>query len=144
MRNGATAVWDGKELLVVGGAGSPGHGTPAPLARTGFAYDPAANRWRRLAAMPAGRIGASAAWTGSRLLLWGGRTSTDGSLESPPRGLAYDPAANRWTALPQAPLRARTGQTSAWTGRTFLVWGGGTGRPPYAGFRDGAALTPSR
>jgi N-acetylneuraminic acid mutarotase len=141
-RNGANAVWDGRELLVVGGAGTPGHGTPAPLRRTGFAYDPAANRWRRLAPMPTGRIGASAAWTGSQLLLWGGQSSVDGSLESPPRGFAYDPRTNRWTALPQAGLRARVGQTAAWTGRAFVVWGGSRGRPPYGGFRDGAAFTP--
>jgi N-acetylneuraminic acid mutarotase len=141
-RGGASAVWDGRELLVVGGAGDPRGGKPAPFARAGFAYDPVSNRWRRLAPMPSGRVGASVVWAGTRLLVWGGQTAPDARPESPPRGLAYDPRTNRWSALPRAPLSGRIGQTAVWAGHALLVWGGGTGRPPYAGFRDGAAFTP--
>src|SRR5436853_129407 len=67
-RGGASVVWDGREILVVGGAAG------RVVARVGFAYDPVANRWRRLPPMDSGRIGGAAVWTGSRLLLWGGTT----------------------------------------------------------------------
>jgi hypothetical protein len=127
-RDGANAVWTGRELLVVGGT-----------ARVGFAYDPATNRWRRLPAMDSLRIGAAALWTGRRLLLWGGTTRA-GSLVPPRHGLAYDPRSNRWTALPRAPLRGRLDPTAVWTGQSLIVWGGAEPR----GVRDGAAFTPER
>src|SRR5438105_3445942 len=72
-RGGARAVWDGHEVLVVGGAGTSRGGRPAPFATVGFAYDPATNRWRRLAPMPSGREAAAVVWTGKRLLVWGGQ-----------------------------------------------------------------------
>ncbi|MGZ6373053.1 MAG: Kelch repeat-containing protein [Candidatus Limnocylindria bacterium] len=54
-RFGASVIWDGHELLVLGGAGAPRPGRPALLARVGFALDPATDRWRRLSSMPSGR-----------------------------------------------------------------------------------------
>jgi len=128
-RSGATAVWDGSELLVVGGRNAPA---------TGFAYDPVANRWRALPPMDTGRARAAVAWTGKQLLLWGGETGNPGRFVIPPHGLAYDPRADRWSALPQAPLRGRLDPVGVWTGRSLLVWGGDPG------FADGAAFTPSR
>ena len=80
--NGASAVWDGRELLVAGGAAN-------------YAYNPASNTWRRLSPMPSSAPGALAVWTGTRLLLF-----------SPRHGLAYDPASDRWSSLPAAPCRA--------------------------------------
>jgi N-acetylneuraminic acid mutarotase len=141
-RNGATAVWDGHEVLVVGGAGLARAGRPAPLARVGFAYDPATNRWRRLPPMESGRFGSAAVWTGRQLLLWGGSQTANGGPPSiPPHGLAYDPTANRWAPLPQAPLLGRVGPTGVWTGREFVVWGGGPGASQKV-FADGAAFRP--
>jgi len=129
-RGGASAVWDGREILVVGGAAG------RTAARAGFAYDPATNRWRRLAPMESGRIGAAAVWTGSRLLLWGG-TTRPGGTAVPRHGLAYDPRTNGWSPLPQAPLVGRQQPTAVWTGRSLITWGGGTRT-------DGAAFTPAR
>ena len=127
-RAGARPVWDGHELLVVGGKNAPVEG---------FAYRPETNHWRRLAPMDSGRAGAAAVWTGKRLLLWGGETGSPGAFVIPPHGLAYDPRADTWSQLPRAPLRGRLDPVGAWTGRTLLVWGGD---PGYA---DGAAFTPS-
>jgi hypothetical protein len=136
---GGTAVWDGKELLVVGAG---------PQARDALAYDPAANRWRRLASIEPGRRGATVVWTGKRLLLWGG-LRFDPSSSSPPvlasHGLAYDPNTDRWSPLPRWPLAARDGSAVAWTGRQLLVWGGAVStrddrRSTY--LADGAAFTP--
>jgi Sporulation and spore germination len=125
-RDGASTVWDGTELLVVGGNTAPARG---------FAYDPKANSWRRLAPMDSGRAHAAAVWTGQRLLVWGGETGRPGAFVIPPHGLAYDPRADRWSPLPQAPLQGRLDPTAAWTGRSVIVWGGAT-------FADGAAFTP--
>ena len=64
-RRGATAIWDGREILVVGGRDV--QGSPAGV---GYAYNPGTNGWRQLPAMDTGRIGAVTAWTGRRLLIW--------------------------------------------------------------------------
>jgi hypothetical protein len=125
-RTGANVVWDGTELLVVGGDDAP---------TQGFAYDPEANDWRRLAPMDSGRAHAAAVWTGKRLLVWGGETGRPGAFVTPPHGLAYDPRADRWSPLPQAPLRGRVDPLAVWTGHAMIVWGG-------AGSSDGAAFTP--
>ena len=125
-RAGANVVWDGTELLVVGGNDAP---------TQGFAYDPKANSWRRLAPMDSGRAHAAVVWTGTRLLVWGGETGSPGAFVIPPHGLAYDPRADRWSPLPQAPLRGRLDPLAVWTGHALIVWGG-------AGFADGAAFTP--
>jgi len=127
-RDGATAVWDGSELLVIGGADAP---------TVGFAYSPGANSWRRLAPMDSGRAHAAVVWTGKHVLLWGGETGKPGAFGTPPHGLAYDPAADRWSPLPQAPLRGRLDPAAVWTGRSLIVWGG-------AGFADGARFTPNK
>jgi N-acetylneuraminic acid mutarotase len=146
-RTGASAAWDGREVLVVGGAGEPRAGKPAPLATVGFAYNPAANSWRRLPPMESGRFGAAAVWTGTRLLLWGGSQTADaGPPVIPPHGLAYDPKANRWSALPQAPLEGRLDPTALWTGSSMIVWGGEKPALPAGSgtksFTDGASFTP--
>jgi hypothetical protein len=78
----------------------------------------------------------AAVWTGKRLLLWGGETGTPGDFVIPPHGLAYDPKADRWSPLLQAPLKGRLDPLAVWTGHAMIVWGG-------AGFADGALFTPS-
>jgi N-acetylneuraminic acid mutarotase len=115
LRFGGTAVWDGRDVVVVG-AGAH--------ARTMLAYRPETNRWRRLSSSPSGLPGAEAFWTGKRLLVWGGGAES-------PRGLAYDPSTDRWSSLPPAPLQG-SGQTVAWTGRELIAWSR----------IDGAAFTP--
>ncbi len=56
-------------------------------------------------------------------------------------GGAYDPAADTWRQIAQAPLAARTGTAWAWTGKEVLVWGGGVGTTQV--FGDGAAYDPA-
>ncbi len=144
-RGGATVTWDGRELLVVGGAGASHGSRPAPLTTTGFAYDPVTNRWRGLPPMESGRIANAVAWTGKTLLLWGGSQSGNGTTVVPPHGVGYDPARNRWSPLPQAPLLGRTDPTAVWTGTQLIVWGGEKPNQNVAqAFYDGAAFTPTR
>jgi len=141
-RTEANAVWDEREVLVVGGWGAPRGGHPPATAAVGFAYNPATNRWRRLPRMESGRIGAAAVWTGKRLLVWGGQTAVTGSTAPslPAHGLAYDPKANRWSPLAPAPIYGRADPTAVWTGQAMIVWGGGYSYPPFA---DGAVFRPT-
>ena len=147
VRSTANAVWDGREVLIVGGTGAPRArtGVRSPAA-VGFAYNPGTNRWRRLPRMSAGRAGAAAVWTGKRLLIWGGTTSTPSGVKlvTPNQGLAYDPKANRWSPLPGAPLLGRLDPTAVWTGQAMIVWGGHRPAIPEGRvFADGAAFRPS-
>jgi hypothetical protein len=137
----AVAVWDGHEVLLVGGRIR--WGGRLPLVTHGFAYNPATNRWRRLPSMGQGRIGQVAVWTGRQLLVWGGETLRAGVWLAPAHGVAYEPADNRWSALPISPLRGRISPTAVWTGRQMLVWGGQPiGNATPHSLNDGAAYTP--
>jgi hypothetical protein len=103
-----------------------------------------AARWSELPASPIPfRQGAAIGWTGRQLLVWGG-DSGDSSNALRPDGAAYDPASQQWTMLPAAPISARTGAASVWTGREWIVWGGydnlDTGT--FHVTADGAALDP--
>jgi hypothetical protein len=138
-RAGGTALWDGKEVLFIGG--NSGIGTLAAL--SGMAYNPKTNHWRTLPAMQFRRGGFAAVWTGHRVLVWGGLSGQIGAQVIPPHGEAYSPAANRWTALPPAPLHGRMVAAAAWTGRTMIVWGGYIPRQTTdRTFLDGAVFRP--
>jgi hypothetical protein len=136
------AVWDGEEMLLVGGTSEPSVNAE-PLAR-GVAYDPATNAWSWLAPMDFPRGGFVSAWTGDQLVVWGG-TGDGGAI--PPHGETYDPAADAWSRLPKAPIRARVDAVAAWTGSEWIVWGGRDARTLEAEqverLTDGAALTPA-
>lgn len=147
-RLGATVVWDGREVLVVGGAGAPRGAKPPVPARVGFAYTPATNRWRQLPPLGSGRTHAAMVWTGRRLLVWGGsQTAGAGLPVTPNGGLAYDPTANRWSPLPRPPLLGRLDPMAEWTGRSMIIWGGQTPNSPLGTgtrfFADGAVFTPA-
>ena len=133
-RTGAKAVWDGREVLFLGGFRARG----TALATRGMAYNPATNTWRRLPAMPFGRNSFAAVWTGRHVLVWGGVSGRNGTV-LPPHGEAYNPATNTWTALPMAPLHGRAGPIAVWTGRQMIIWGGEFGNTAYT---DGAVFTP--
>lgn len=78
-----------------------------------------------------------AVWTGSRLLVWGGRSSSGTHAD----GAAYDPANRSWQRLPAAPLSARAQPAFAWTGDRLFVWGGHS-RNPDTVASDGATYDP--
>jgi hypothetical protein len=141
LRGGANAVWDGGEVLVVGGTGAPRGGRAPKLAPVGLAYNPATNRWRRLPPMESGRLGAAVVWTGRRLLVWGGQSALTGEAVFPAHGLAYDPKANRWSPLPPAPVLGRVNPAVVWTGRSMFVWGGATS--VGISVADGAVFRPA-
>ncbi|HWJ63342.1 MAG TPA: hypothetical protein VNS19_15335 [Acidimicrobiales bacterium] len=121
-RDDAITAWTGAELLVIRGNGAFSDGGGGEAGRTdGAAYDPRADRWRRIADSPfearGSIMGADtvSAWTGKELLVWGGPE---------PRGAAYDPATDSWRDIDVGPLEARVGMTSVWTGSEWIVSGG--------------------
>ena len=92
------AAFNGR-LYVAGG------NTPAGDESSLFVYNVALNSWSVLAPMPAGRYqGSAAQFVNGKLHVVGGWTSRDLAL---PHGdlLIYDPAANHWSAPPEALLR---------------------------------------
>ncbi len=68
----------------------------------GAAYDPAADRWRKLPRPPIRpRFAHGAAWAGGRLVVFGG-TWKPGHIALGD-GAVYDPGANRWERLVPRP-----------------------------------------
>lgn len=121
-------AWTGQELLV--------WGTDRSGRVLVQAYDPAADRWRVAAAapVPSARYFVQGTWTGGRLVLWGGQDAEayDGIGCADPfcntqipvtfaEVVAYDPAGDAWTALPDAPEEVRTARVQAWTGEAVLA-----------------------
>jgi N-acetylneuraminic acid mutarotase len=119
VRLGYTAVWTGSEMIVWGGILSPFQ----PPLNTGGRYDPSTNSWIATSTTnaPAGRWSHTAVWTGSEMIVWGGRSVGN-------TGGRYNPGTDSWTATTttNAPA-ARYGQTAVWTGSEMIVWGGFNG-----------------
>ena len=72
--------------------------------------------------VPARRIGHTAVWTGSEMIVWGGADFSGVYLNT---GGRYNPSTDSWTATSttNAP-DARTQHTAVWTGSEMIVWGG--------------------
>jgi N-acetylneuraminic acid mutarotase len=120
------AVLQGK-LYVVGGVEAPGR-----LASDAFAYDFARGRWTLIAGpRPREHLGAAA--LGKSVYAVAGRTAgLDSNLDVVE---AYDPAGNRWRAIPRVPGTRGGTAAAAVAGRLLSVGGeepGGTIRAVFA------------
>jgi N-acetylneuraminic acid mutarotase len=116
-RDHLSAVSDGRSLFTVGGRFlSPG-ALSAALER----YDPVANAWERLPAMPTARGGQGATLAAGRLVVAGGEDPSGVYDEVE----AYDVAAQRWSALPPLPT-PRHGLAVERVGNQVLALVGGT------------------
>ena len=70
---------------------------------------------------PEGRSGATAVWTGSEMIVWGGVEQSVVGLDT---GGIYNPSTDSWTPTPtNAPIGAFD-HTAVWTGTEMIVWGG--------------------
>ena len=120
-RGGHTAVWTGTEMIVWGGGYGPWYGSNFS---TGGRYDPLADSWRptSTANAPSPRFGHTAIWTGSEMIVWGGR---NGNVYWNGGG-RYDPIADTWSAtrLDASTPPAVYDHTAVWTGVEMIVWGG--------------------
>ena len=132
------AVWTGSRMLVWGGLTCE---SDTSVTDSGALYDPVANSWTPInsTGAPTPRQEHTALWTGSEMLVWGGR---DG--DAVPRytntGGRFDPASGVWTGIAKggAPS-ARARHTAVWTGSTMIVWGGTGG----GDFNTGAVYDPA-
>jgi N-acetylneuraminic acid mutarotase len=122
-RQDHTAIWTGTTMVVWGGNFSDISGSQ--WLQTGGRYDPASNSWQPTSTVnaPEGRQYHTAVWTGSTMIVWGGRISGLGEVIQ--TGGRYDPVADAWspTTVVGAPL-ARELHTAVWDGDAMLVWGG--------------------
>ncbi len=102
------------------------------------ALEPLGQGWRLVRRAPLGsRHEALSAWTGDRLLIWGGTTNGRPLRD----GAAYSPDTDQWHPLPPAPLvGVDGGRASVWTGREWIIWGGNL---IADGPGDGAAYDPA-
>jgi N-acetylneuraminic acid mutarotase len=115
-----TAVWTGSEMIVWGGLDSSG---PSYL-NTGGRYDPSTDSWTATSTTnaPDGRLSHTAVWTGSEMIVWGGRNNTSPFYLN--TGGRYNPSTDTWAATSTTGPDVRAFHTAAWTGSEMIVWGG--------------------
>lgn len=121
-RCGQSAVWAGDQWLIWGGYERSSHPLGI-MVQTGSAYDPLGDRWITIPrdAAPSARADHTAVWTGTEMIIWGGRNK-----EQPVEGGArYNPKLKTWTPLNRTNSPPpRLNQTMIWTGEESIVWGG--------------------
>jgi len=126
-RYGSTFLWDGRELLELGGsAGGPLGGAPNDASA---AYSPATRRWRRLASAPAAVLPDNAGWTwtGHQVFIFGGPTLPNETATNL-AGL-YNPATNHWIVTSKAPVGPFNAPTAVWSGTRVILAGMTRGTP---------------
>lgn len=128
------SAWTGSKWIIWGGINDANTAN----FNSGAMFDPALGTWAPISTVnsPGGRREFQTAWTGSKMVLWGGVTGSvinDGRL--------YDPATDTWTTMSTtgAPS-ARARHSGIWTGTEFIVWGGLVSSP---GLNDGAIYNPA-
>jgi hypothetical protein len=115
--NQASAVWTGKEMIVLG-AHLDGSNRSDTKQAQGIAYDPELNAWRVINEFPLSPQASAVAWTGREVVGW------DYEL----RAGAYDPVRNRWRKLADVPLRfSECYPTGARVGEAVVAWFCGSG-----------------
>ena len=85
---------------------------------------------------PSPRCFHTAVWTGTEMIIWGGRSNAT-YLNT---GARYNPASNTWAAITNtgAPT-ARAEHTAVWSGSEMIIWGGRNGSTYY---NTGARYNP--
>lgn len=110
-----------------GGGNGGGSGDPASFAGlpgTVLTGDPL-GEWRTIAEAPlAAREHATAVWTGTEVVVVGGRA--DGAWSS--EAAAWDPVSDTWRPLPPVPLTFTDESSAVWTGSEVVVVGSRSGQ----------------
>lgn len=123
-RSRAAHVAMGKSVFFWGGLNSAGKALD-----DGAIYTPKTDTWVTLPkdmGSPSPRIMATAVWTGSLVVVYGGTDAAGSTVYKD--GAIYDPAGNSWTALPAPAANVTLGKRSApygfWDGMRVVFWGG--------------------
>ena len=99
--------------------GTDGYGEAENRRSDGAAYDPLRHRWRLIADGPLDeRARHLATWTGTEMLVWGGRRS---NYIAPPDAAAYDPATDTWRQIAASPIAYGSNAGSVWTGTEWVI-----------------------
>jgi hypothetical protein len=136
-------VWTGAEVLVWDATDRDEALWKTIDGGRGAAYDPAADRWRRLPRSPLSyRTRAIVAWTGRLLLVIAGACGDEGRIRCQD-GAAYDPAANTWTPIPAPAGGALAPEAAAvWTGSELIIWSSTTSRDGRSTSNAASAYNP--
>ena len=113
-----SAVWTGAKMVIFGGCNGASCGTKLNDA---FEYDPGTNSWAATTttSLPVVRSSQTAVWTGSKMIVWGGATTSAVAVNS---GGAYSPQFQTYTTG-SGNFTVPTGVTSV----IVEVWGAGGG-----------------
>lgn len=121
-----STIWTGR-IIFAWGSTPPGSGATPAIHNVLLSFDPASWSWGKIPSpkIPP-RSEAEVAWTGTRLIVFGGEGPSGTLLD----GASYDLATNRWSPLPalpqmSAPAGSRAepvGTTAVWAGDALYVW----------------------
>ncbi|HMJ92156.1 MAG TPA: kelch repeat-containing protein, partial [Candidatus Acidoferrum sp.] len=126
-------VWTSAGLVLWGGSAwyyhnPSGFGSSIIYYPTNFGarYVPASDSWVALSTSTlSNRTLHSAVWTGTQMIIWGGR---DRDYDALSNGARYNAAGNNWTSMTIPPASGepgpRTSPSAVWTGDALIVWGG--------------------
>jgi N-acetylneuraminic acid mutarotase len=123
-RSRHSVIWTGSEMIVWGGVGAPSG--PLLALNSGGRFDPALNSWSSTnPAAPDPVFAHSAVWTGSRMVVFGGRKSAANEIASR-QGGQYNPSTDSWIPTSAGPTLAEPfgGPAAVWTGNLMILWGG--------------------
>ena len=131
-----TAVWTGSRMIVWGGMADYFGNLPL---NTGGRYDPSTDTWQStsVTGAPAGRWFEPAVWSGTEMIVWGGRLQDGTPADT---GGRYNPVTDTWKPMNTtgAPT-AREAHAAVWDGSGMIVWGGEDAANPLG---DGARYRP--
>lgn len=144
------ASWTGSEMIIWGGYNNDLF-IPNYLA-SGGRYDPTTDTWTAMSATnaPALREQGTVVWTGTEMIVWGGKWRNSGKEYYLNSGGRYKPATDSWSALSgiDAPT-PRFLHTAIWTGSEMFIWGGHSdmglinGQQTYQDVNSGARYDPA-
>lgn len=120
--HGAVFVPTTGEMIVWGGGTAP----------DGAAFDVEKRTWTMLPDAPiSARSDVSVVWTGTEVMVWGGRSSS-GPVRD---GALFNPMTRTWRLLPAAPVAAREGPRSSTSASDFFFFGAETDLAAFDGAR---------
>ncbi len=135
IRGNHAAIWDGSDMIIYGGYSSS-------QKTDGFKYDPSGDSWTSISTSGApstSQIGfeATAVWTGTEMIVWGGRTSGADLLSG---GGKYNSSTDSWSSMYNGPSvpDPKDRASVVWTGSEMIVYGG-----QYASTKNGGKYNPT-
>ena len=138
-RYSAAFAFTTNALFIWGGLPVPASG-PGTGAILGIGTNGIPTKWTTISGIgaPSARVGHSALWTGTKLIIWGGQNNSNVPLGD---GASYDPIADTWSALSRSNApSARSFHAAVWTGTEMVIYGGESGSGTLA---DGSAYDPA-